>query len=84
MQRILLTLLLSVSFTLSSFAQRNYPQELISLIEQGRCFEAREYRSQYADKLPLADKTFDVFYKAHMALFFNKPDSQNNRFNFTL
>ncbi|KAA8485067.1 aspartyl protease [Arcticibacter tournemirensis] len=75
MQRILLTLLLSVSFTLSSFAQRNYPQELISLIEQGRCFEAREYRSQYADKLPSNDRTFDVFYKAHMALFFNKPDS---------
>ncbi|MGX5689260.1 aspartyl protease family protein [Arcticibacter tournemirensis] len=75
MQKTLLTLLLSVSFTLSSFAQRNYHQELINLVEQGKCFEAREFRSQYADKLPSNDRTFDIFYKAHVALFFNKPDS---------
>lgn len=75
MKKIVLTLLLSVSFILTSFAQRNYFQELIGLVEQGRCFDAREFRALYTDKMPKNDEAFDVFYKAQMALFFNKPDS---------
>lgn len=60
---------------LSTFAQRNYAQELIDLLQQGKCFEARDIYTQYADNLPLSDKTFHLVYKSHMALFFNKPDS---------
>lgn len=59
----------------SIFAQRNYAQELIDLLQQGKCFEARDLYMQYADNLPLNDKTFNLVYKSHMALFFNKPDS---------
>lgn len=60
---------------LSIFAQRNYAQELIDLMQQGKCFDARDLRTQYADNLPFNDKLFDLVYKSHMALFFNKPDS---------
>lgn len=59
----------------SSFAQRNYAQELLDLLQQNKCFEARDLCAQYADKLPLNDRTFSLAYKSQMALFFNKPDS---------
>lgn len=75
MKKLILTLALSVSFILSSFAQRNYAQELVDLLQQGKCFEAREFREQFRDKLPANDKALDVLYNANMALFFNKPDS---------
>ncbi len=70
-----LTLLLTFTFILSSNAQRNYSQELVNLLQQDKAFEAREFREQYADKLPSNDRALNVFYKAHMDLFFNKPDS---------
>lgn len=60
---------------LSISAQRNYAQELVDLLQQGKCFAARDLRTQYTDYLPLSDKAFDLVYKSHMALFFNKPDS---------
>lgn len=60
---------------LSISAQRNYAQELIDLLQQGKCFEARDMYTQYANNLPLSDKTYNLVYKSHMALFFNKPDS---------
>lgn len=75
MKKIISILLLS-TFTVSSiFAQRNYAQELIDLLQQGKCFEARDLYAQYADNLPLSDKTYGLVYKSHMALFFNKLDS---------
>lgn len=60
---------------MSSYAQRNYAQDLINLLQQRKAFEARDLYEQYADKLPLNDKTLDLLYKAEMASFFNKPDS---------
>ncbi|RXF70351.1 aspartyl protease family protein [Arcticibacter tournemirensis] len=74
MKRLILALLLSVSYAFPSIAQRNYPQDLINLLQQGRAFEARDLRVQHADKLPINDKTLDLLYKAEMASFFNKPD----------
>lgn len=68
-------LLLCTLSVLPSFAQRNFAQELINLMQQGKCFEARELRKQYFEYLPLNDKTYDLVYKSHMAMFFNKPDS---------
>lgn len=68
-------LLLCTFSVLPSFAQRNFAQELIVLMQQGKCFEARELRKQYSEYLPLNDKTYDLVYKSHMAMFFNKPDS---------
>lgn len=75
MKRSISILFLCILSALSIFAQRNYAQELINLLQQGKCFEARDLRTQYADYLPLNDKAFDLVYKSHMALFFNKPDS---------
>jgi hypothetical protein len=75
MKKIISILLLSHLFISVTFAQRNYTQELAYLMQQGRCFEAREFRVQYSDKLPSNDKALGLFYKFHMALFFNKPDS---------
>lgn len=74
MKRIILILLL-LPFISVTFAQRNYAQELVNLMQQGRCFDAREFRMQYSDKLPSNDKALDLLYKFHMALFFNKSDS---------
>lgn len=75
MRRFFSTLFLFVAVALSSFAQRNYAQELVDLVQQGRCFEAREFRRQYSDYLPKNDKLFDLLYNSNMALYFNKPDS---------
>ncbi len=75
MKRFILLLLLSASYAFPSIAQRNYPQDLINLLQQRKAFEARDLYEQYADKLPLNDKTLDLLYKAEMASFFNKPDS---------
>lgn len=60
---------------LPTFAQRNYAQELINLMEQGKCFEARDLREKYPEYLPLNDKAYDLVYKSNMAIFFNKTDS---------
>lgn len=75
MKRNLYILFLCTLSVLPSFAQRNFAQELIDLMQQGKCFEARELRRQYSEYLPLNDKTYDLVYKSHMAMFFNKPDS---------
>lgn len=75
MKKSILILFLCAFSVHSIFAQRNYAQELIDLLQQGKCFEAIDLRTQYADDLPLSDKAFDLVYKSHMALFFNKPDS---------
>lgn len=75
MKKSILILFLFAFSMHSIFAQRNYAQELIDLLQQGKCFEAIDLRAQYADDLPLSDKAFDLVYKSHMALFFNKPDS---------
>lgn len=74
MKRIILILLL-LPFISVTFAQRNYAQELVNLMQQGRCFDAREFRMQYSDKLPSNDEALNLLYKFHMALFFNKSDS---------
>lgn len=55
-------LLLCTFSVLPSFAQRNFAQELIDLMQQGKCFEARELRKQYSEYLPLNDKTYDLVY----------------------
>lgn len=75
MKKFFSILFVFVAVALSSFAQRNYAQELVDLVQQGRCFEAREFRAQYSDYLPKNDKAFDLLYKSNMALYFNKPDS---------
>lgn len=75
MKKSISILLLCALSVLSAFAQRNYAQELIDLMQQGKCFEARDLRAQYYNYLPLNDKTYDLVYKSHMAMFFNKPDS---------
>lgn len=75
MKRVLLILSLLICSITSSFGQRNYAQELINLIQEGKCFEAKEFRAQYADSLPQHDLFFDLMYDLHMSLFFNKPDS---------
>lgn len=75
MKRVLLILSLLICSITSSFGQRNYAQELVDLLRQGKCFEAIEFREQYANRLPLHDEAFDLLYKSHMSLFFNKPDS---------
>lgn len=75
MKRKIYILFLCIFSILPTFAQRNYAQELIDLMQQGKCFEAREMRKQYSEYLPLNDKTYDLVYKSHMAMFFNKPDS---------
>jgi tetratricopeptide (TPR) repeat protein len=56
-------------------AQRDYSQELIYLLAEGRYFEARDYRLQYADQLQGNNELFDLFYKIHMSFAFNQPDS---------
>ena len=58
-----------------SYAQRNYAQELVDFLQQGRCFEAKELYMNHADKLPQNDTALHLLYKSHIALFFNKPDS---------
>ncbi|CAK7028579.1 MAG: hypothetical protein PARBA_01203 [Parabacteroides sp.] len=75
MKKVILILFFCIHLIPSSFAQRNYAQELVHLLLQGECFKAKEFRMQYADKLPEHDKALDLVYKSHMALFFNKPDS---------
>lgn len=75
MKKVILILFFYIHLIPSSFAQRNYAQELVHLLLQGECFKAKEFHMQYADKLPEHDKALDLVYKSHMALFFNKPDS---------
>lgn len=75
MIRYIYILFLCTFSVLPTFAQRNYAQELIDLMEQGKCFEARDLRRQYPEYLPLHDKAYDLVYKSNMAIFFNKPDS---------
>lgn len=68
-------LYLSIFFVISSFAQHNYAQELVNLMRQGKCFEARNLYTEHAAQLPSNDKALEVLYKSHMALFLNKKDS---------
>lgn len=75
MKRACFILSFYICFITLSFAQRNYAQELVNLLQQGKCFEAIEFREQYANRLPVHDEVFDLLYKSHMSLFFNKPDS---------
>ena len=75
MKKILSALSLSIFFVISSFAQRNYAQELVDLMQQDRYFEARNLYTQHAAQLPPNDNTLEMLYKSHMALFLNKQDS---------
>uniref|UniRef100_UPI00260F7143 hypothetical protein n=1 Tax=uncultured Dysgonomonas sp. TaxID=206096 RepID=UPI00260F7143 len=34
------------------FAQRNYGQELVNLLNEGKCFEAHDFKKQYKDSMP--------------------------------
>lgn len=75
MKKSIFILFLCTFSVLSIFAQRNYAQDLLDLLQQSKCLEARDLYTQYADKLPLNDKTYNLVYKSQMALFFNKADS---------
>ncbi|WP_278718405.1 retropepsin-like aspartic protease [Bacteroides caecimuris] len=75
MKKILSVLSLSVFFVISSFAQRNYAQELVDLLQQGKCFDAMDLCITHADQLPANDRVLEKLYKSHMSLFLNKPDS---------
>ena len=75
MRKILLTISLSIYFVVSSFAQQNYAQELVNLMQQGRYSDAKELCINHAAQLPSNDRALEVLYKSHMSLFLNKPDS---------
>ena len=75
MKKILSILTLSIFFIISSFAQHNYAQELVDLMQQGRYFEAKDLYTQHAAQLPPNDNALEMLYKSHMALFLNKQDS---------
>lgn len=75
---IILFISLLLFFSSSTFAQRNYGQELVNLLNEGKCFEARDFKKQYADSMPKnpIEKGFvALYYKYKMASFLNKPDS---------
>lgn len=62
------------------FAQRNYGQELVNLLNEGKCFEAHDFKKQYKDsmpKSPVEGGFVELYYKYKMASFLNKPDSTN-------
>ena len=75
MKKIIIILFISVFYISESYAQRNYAQELINLLVEGRCFEAKEFFNQHSDMLPHDNRAFELLYKLNMARFFNKSDS---------
>lgn len=67
-----------IFISISLFSQRNYGQELVNLLDKGKCFEACNFNKQYDDSMPKnsIEKGFvALYYKYKMASFFNKPDS---------
>jgi hypothetical protein len=72
-----LLLFMVLCFSITSYAQgqRNYAQEFVDLLFQGRYFDARDYKMRYADQLPKDFKMLDLLYDISMSLAFNKPDS---------
>jgi hypothetical protein len=77
-KKVILFLLTLIFASTTIFAQRNYGQELVNLLDGGKCFEARNFNKQYADSMPKNpnEKGFvALYYKYKMASFFNKPDS---------
>ena len=56
------------------YSQKNYTQELINLLDEGKCFEAFNYKEQYKDSVP-DDHFFNLYYQYNMSRFFNKTDS---------
>lgn len=75
MKKILLILFLCTFSVHSVFAQRNYAQELVDLMQQGRCFDAMDLCINHAAQLPANDRALEVLYKSHMSLFLHKQDS---------
>lgn len=75
--KIFLSFLFLLCFNILSYGQmqRNYAQELIDLLMNGRNFEAREFKLQHRDHLPPDDKLLGLIYNMHMSIAFNKPDS---------
>lgn len=75
--RIYLSSLFLLCFNLLTYGQiqRNYSQELVNLLINGKNFEARDFKLRYKDQLPPDDKVLDLVYNMHMSLAFNKPDS---------
>lgn len=60
MKKILSVLSLSIFFVISSFAQRNYAQELVDLLQQGKCFDAMDLCITHADQLPANDRVLEI------------------------
>ena len=56
------------------YGQKNYTQELINLLDEGKCFEAFNYKEKYKDSVP-NDRFFNLYYQYNMSRFFNKTDS---------
>lgn len=75
MKRSISILFLCTFSVLSIFAQRNYAQELVDLMQQGRYFDAKDLCINCATKLPSNDRALEVLFKSHMSLFLNKTDS---------
>lgn len=67
----LLFLLCSSIFSYGQ-VQRNYAQELFNLLMNGRCFEAKEFKSQHQNQLPPG---IDLIYNMYMSSAFNNPDN---------
>ena len=75
MKRTLFILLFCIWSSSLAYTQRNYAQELVDLLQQGRCFEAIALYTNHADQLPQNDRALMLLYQYHLAQFFNKPDS---------
>lgn len=74
MIKLFLSLLFLLCFNIFSYGQvqRNYAQELFNLLMNGRCFEAKEFKSQHQNQLPPG---IDLIYNMYMSSAFNNPDS---------
>ncbi|MFD2967730.1 retropepsin-like aspartic protease [Sphingobacterium bambusae] len=74
--KIYLLLLLLCLFN-ASFGQveRNYAQDLYHLLEGGRYFEAKEFKSNHQNQFKPYEQVVELVYNMHMSQAFNKPDS---------
>ena len=75
MKKMLSILLLFFAFALTSHAQRNYAQEFINLMQQGRYFDLQDFYTNHAADLPANDRALELVYKSHLSQFLNMPDS---------
>ena len=74
MKKIFSVLSLSIFFVISSFVQHNYAQELVNLMQQGRCLEVMDPCTTRAAQLAANNRVLEVLYKSYMSLFIDNSD----------